>query len=97
MNCNLLLYPCYYLIQKDYKLDMETAYDHVSWEFVYYMLEMLGFGIKWKGWISDCMTPISFCCYSEWSGIYLFSGIERVEIEKSTIAFIVHCCHRSFE
>lgn len=29
------------------KLDMEKAFDHIFWNFVYLMLEYLGFGQKW--------------------------------------------------
>ena len=33
------------------KLDVEKAYDHVSWEFLLYMLQCCGFSEKWRKWI----------------------------------------------
>lgn len=43
------------------KLDMEKNYNHVSWEFVNYMLGRLGYGLKWRGgWVRASMTFASF-------------------------------------
>lgn len=42
------------------KLDTEKAYGHVCWNFVDYMLDKLGFGKKWRLWMSSCMTSTSF-------------------------------------
>ena len=29
------------------KLDIEKTYDHISWEFLFQVLEMMGFGKRW--------------------------------------------------
>ena len=42
------------------KLDVEKAYDHVSWEFLLYMLQCCGFSKKWRKWIRYCISTITF-------------------------------------
>jgi hypothetical protein len=42
------------------KLDMEKAYDHVSWDFLLYLLRRCGFGQKWCFWIAFCISSASF-------------------------------------
>jgi len=37
------------------KVDFEKAYDLVRWEFLYDMLQRLGFQSKWISWIRGCM------------------------------------------
>ena len=41
------------------KLDLEMAYDRVDWDFFMYMRRM-GFGLKWWGWISECLRSATF-------------------------------------
>ncbi|GKV46758.1 hypothetical protein SLEP1_g53729 [Rubroshorea leprosula] len=38
-----------------FKIDFEKAYDKVSWPFLDYMMERMGFDTVWKGWISECL------------------------------------------
>jgi len=42
-----------------FKVDYEKAYDSVSWEFIYYMLERLDFCGKWIEWIKNCLESSS--------------------------------------
>jgi len=37
------------------KVDFEKAYDSVRWEFLYYMLNRLGFHRNWIKWIQGCL------------------------------------------
>jgi len=41
------------------KVDFEKAYNSVSWDFLYYMIERLGFNDKWVGRIKQCMESSS--------------------------------------
>lgn len=42
------------------KLDMEKTYDHVNWNFLFYMLGRCGFGESWCGWIRYCVSTARF-------------------------------------
>jgi hypothetical protein len=42
------------------KLDLEKAYDHVNWEFLSYILGLLGLGSKWRKLISACISTAHF-------------------------------------
>ena len=42
------------------KLDIEKAYDHVNWDALFYLLDWMGFGVTWRGWIRACITTVRF-------------------------------------
>ncbi|RVX03908.1 putative ribonuclease H protein [Vitis vinifera] len=42
------------------KLDIEKAYDHVNWSFLFWLMEMMGFGAKWISWIQWCIGTVNF-------------------------------------
>jgi len=42
------------------KLDLEKAYDRVSWEFLGHILLDFGFDMEWVEWILSCVTCPSF-------------------------------------
>ncbi|WMV42285.1 hypothetical protein MTR67_035670 [Solanum verrucosum] len=42
------------------KLDIEKAYDHLHWGFLWKSLENMGFGGKWLKWIEFCTTTVKF-------------------------------------
>eukprot|EP00268_Persea_americana_P030335 TRINITY_DN29385_c0_g1_i1.p1 TRINITY_DN29385_c0_g1~~TRINITY_DN29385_c0_g1_i1.p1 ORF type:complete len:259 (+),score=21.37 TRINITY_DN29385_c0_g1_i1:957-1733(+) len=41
------------------KLDMEKAYDRVDLNFPLYLLRRMGFGVKWRNWIMECLKSNS--------------------------------------
>ena len=42
------------------KLDLEKAYDHINWDFLMLVMQKMGFGEKWAGWIKWCISTTSF-------------------------------------
>ena len=38
------------------KLDIEKAYDNVDWSFLLTVMQKMGFGEKWIGWIKWCIS-----------------------------------------
>ena len=54
------------------KLDLEKAYDRVDWEFLQYLLRRIGYGTKWRGWISECLSSatLSICIKGSLFGFF---------------------------
>ena len=42
------------------KLDIEKAYDIISWEFLYQAMGRMGFGSRWLSWKKWCISTASF-------------------------------------
>nr|CAN60370.1 hypothetical protein VITISV_011180 [Vitis vinifera] len=42
------------------KLDIEKASDNVDWSFLFTVMQKMGFGEKWIGWIKWCISIASF-------------------------------------
>lgn len=42
------------------KLDLEKAYDHVSWGFLLYIWRRCGIEEKWCEWITHCISMMRF-------------------------------------
>lgn len=42
-----------------FKVYFEKAYDSVSWEFLNYMKERMGFNETWRNWINECLGSAS--------------------------------------
>ena len=42
------------------KLDIKKAYDHVNWDALFYLLERMGFGDRWKRWLKTYVSTVRF-------------------------------------
>ena len=42
------------------KVDIEKAYNHLNWNFLLLVLQRMGFGENWTGWISWCIFTATF-------------------------------------
>ncbi|XP_071736111.1 secreted RxLR effector protein 78-like [Rutidosis leptorrhynchoides] len=42
-----------------FKVEFEKAFDCLSWEYLDDMMRLIGFGAKWRGWVSSCLKSAS--------------------------------------
>ena len=56
------------------KLDLEKAYDHINWDFLMSVMQKMGFGEKWAGWIRWCISTASFSVLINGSPAGFFQG-----------------------
>ena len=42
------------------KLDIEKVYDYINWNFLLLVMQKMGFGEKWGGWIRWCISIAMF-------------------------------------
>ena len=59
------------------KLDIEKAYDHLSWGFVLELMRRMGFGHRWLAWVKWCMSTASFSILINGNPGWFFTEFER--------------------
>ena len=42
------------------KLDIDKVYDHVNWDTLFYLLERMDFGDRWRRWLKTCVSTVRF-------------------------------------
>ncbi|WMV33971.1 hypothetical protein MTR67_027356 [Solanum verrucosum] len=42
------------------KLDIQKAYDHLNWNFLMKMMQMMGFAQRWLKWTRHCISSVKF-------------------------------------
>ena len=42
------------------KLNIEKAYDTISWDFLFQVMGRMGFGSRWLSWIKWCISTVPF-------------------------------------
>lgn len=58
------------------KLEIEKAYDHLNWEYMWGTLRRIGFGYTWIKWMMFCMSAVKFSVLTNGSPTGFFS-LER--------------------
>ena len=71
------------------KLDVEKAYDHVSWDFLMYMFQRCGFSEKWRKWVRYCISTVKFSILISGSPSDFFGNSRGVSARGSFISFVV--------
>lgn len=54
------------------KMDFEKDYDRVEWSFLLYLLRRMGFGVKGRSWIRECVSSayLSIIVYGSRKGFF---------------------------
>ena len=56
------------------KLDIEKAYDNISWEFIFQVMDRMGFGNRWLSWIKWSVSTASFSVLFNGSPVGFFQS-----------------------
>ncbi|RVX12646.1 LINE-1 reverse transcriptase-like [Vitis vinifera] len=70
------------------KLDIEKAYDHISWNFPFIVMRKMGFWEKWAAWISWCISIASFSILVNGTPLGFFNGSRGLRQGDSLILYL---------
>jgi hypothetical protein len=83
------------------KLDISKAFDTVRWPYLLQVMEYLGFGLRWRNWISSlwCTVSSSFLLNGELGRYILHCSGVRQEDPLSPMTFLLAMepLHRLFK
>ena len=72
------------------KLDIEKPCDHVNWSFILVVMEKMGFGSKWIGWIRWCISTTRFFVLINGSPSTFFQSSRGLRQEDPFVSLFVH-------
>ena len=56
------------------KLDIKKANDHMNWDSLFYLLEWMGFGDRWRRWLKTCVSAVRFLVLINGSPVGFFGS-----------------------
>ena len=69
------------------KLDIEKVYDHVNWDALFYLMEMMGFEEKWRRWMKFCVSKVRFSVLVNGSPVGFFGSTRGLCQETPCLLF----------
>ena len=70
------------------KMDKEKAYDHINGNFLLIVMQKMGFGEKWAGWISWCISTATYSILINDSSMGFFHSTNG--LRKGTLYHLIY-------